>query len=249
MLINSAWAVQRFWKGCVGRWWRRGKWGGKVNKREDAACLTALKTSAHNFVCLKETAFPSRSERMVGATFSMLRWLLRPDFFKSSPEGSDFQWMRSILLLKWGNAVHAAVAFGLLCSLNQRILFPILCFCSTWTDLKAATSGYSLMLLLQSGLYLTHLQYLQRHLCTSGFHVHLLVSCVMPGETQGREQTTFSRIKLLGTHLGIQDAEEIRPKTDIQNPTCARSHVLLPTWIYLFALCHNSWTLGTANSR
>lgn len=172
MLINSAWAVQRFWKGCVGRWWWKGKWGRK-GKQERRCCLV-LQSSAHNFVFLKETAFPSLL-RKDGRCHLFYSTLAAEAFLKNSPEVSDFQWMRSVFLLKPDNAIHTAIKFELLCPLNHRNFFHSLlqqdlnwpkCTC-VWLLSHTPVAIRSV---------LTHLQYLWRCLSTSGFCVHLLVS-------------------------------------------------------------------------
>lgn len=247
MLINSAWAIQRFWKGCVGRWWRRGKWGRKVNERR--CCLSYGIENFSPWFCLSQRNSFSPTLRKDGI-FSMVPWLLRPDFSKKSPERSDFQGMRSVLLLKWDNAVHTAAEFGLLCFLNHRIWFPGLCYCSTWTDLEAAMSGYWFTLLLQSGLCLTHLQYLQRCLSAWGFHVHLSVNCAMPGGHQGESRPPLGRITLPGMHIGILDGEEIRPTHAYKiSRVHGLSYSSQPESTCLPRAIHNSLTLGTAKSR
>lgn len=74
----------------------------------------ALQSSAHNFVFLKEMAFPSLL-RKDGRSHLFYSTLTTEAFLKNSPEVSDFQWMRSIFLLKRVNAVHTATEFELLC--------------------------------------------------------------------------------------------------------------------------------------
>lgn len=159
----------------------------------------------------KKQLLPHSKKRMGGAIFSMLHWLLRPGFFKNSPEGSDFQWMRCILLLKWDNAVDTAMEFGLLSSLNHRILFPVLCYWSTWTDLKAAMSGYSFPLLLPSGLYMLICNIYRGIFPLEGFMCICRPAVWCQQRHKGESRQPLGRIKLLGTHLGIQDGEEIGP--------------------------------------